>query len=79
MTVEELSARLRAVETQQAIMATRSSDCGQSITDHEHRLRSVEQLMPALRAVLWVGTMLGISIVGLVWAMIVGQVQITFM
>ena len=49
-----------------------------SSEDHEDRMREIEKLLPALRAVMWVGSALGLSVIGLIWAMITGQVTLIF-
>lgn len=44
----------------------------------DERLMEMEKLVPAIRAIMWVGAALGVSIVGLIWALITGQVQLIF-
>ena len=50
----------------------------EKVKDHEVRLDSVEKLMPAVRALIWIGGLFGISVIGLIWAIIIGQVQVIF-
>lgn len=42
------------------------------------RVSEIERLMPVLRVVLWIGTVIGLSIIALLWSMITGQVQMVF-
>jgi len=44
----------------------------------EKRMGEIEKLVPAIRAVMWVGAALGLSIVGLIWSLVTGQVQLIF-
>ena len=44
----------------------------------ENRIGEIEKLVPALRAVMWVGAGLGVSIIGLLWSLLTGQVQLLF-
>lgn len=48
------------------------------VDDHEDRIRLLEKLAPAMKAVIWVATVLGVSVIALVWAMITGQASILF-
>jgi hypothetical protein len=45
----------------------------------EKRIQAIEKLMPAVRIVMWVGALLGASIVALIWALITGRAQIVFL
>ena len=42
------------------------------------RMAAVERLIPALRAVMWIGAALGVSVMALIWALITGQAQVIF-
>lgn len=44
----------------------------------DRRMRAVEQITPAVRAMLMVGALIGTSIVALIWSVIVGQASIIF-
>lgn len=44
----------------------------------EKRVEKLEELAPAMRAVIWIGAALGISVIALVWALIIGQATLTF-
>ena len=70
--------RIRGIETTCAAQLTKFATLKKDLDDHENRLREIEKLAPALRAVMWVGAVLGVSVVGLIWAMITGQVSIHF-
>lgn len=70
--------RVRSIETVCAAQLAKFVTFQTEISDHENRLREIEKLAPALRAVMWVGAVLGVSIIGFIWALITGQVSITF-
>ena len=72
--VEQVEQRVRDIE----ITCALRSQLGEIVADHETRLRTVEKLLPALRAVLWVGAGLGMSVIGFILALIIGQVQVIF-
>jgi len=42
------------------------------------RMAAVERLLPALRAVMWIGAALGVSVMALIWSLITGQAQVIF-
>lgn len=42
------------------------------------RLAAVERLIPALRAVMWIGAALGVSVMALIWSLITGQATVMF-
>ena len=42
------------------------------------RMAAVERLIPALRAMMWIGAALGGSVMALIWALITGQAQVIF-
>lgn len=48
------------------------------IDEHDKRLTEVEKLMPALRALAWVGAAVGLSVIGLIWALITGTASVIF-
>jgi hypothetical protein len=49
-----------------------------TVEDHEGRIRELERLAPAMKIVIWVATVLGVSVIALIWAMITGQAGIIF-
>jgi len=75
-------ARLRESLSQQSTLCSvRGKDLEALRTkadDHEERLEELEKLAPAIRAVIWVAGVLGVSVVGLIWALITGTAVITF-
>lgn len=71
--------RMREIEKTCAAHRTEYEAVTSQIEDHEKRMRDIEKLVPALRAVMWAGAALGISVVGLIWSLITGQVQIVLM
>jgi hypothetical protein len=71
--------RMREIEKTCAAHRNEYETVTSKIEDHEKRMRDIEKLVPALRAVMWAGAALGISVVGLIWSLITGQVQIVLM
>jgi septal ring factor EnvC (AmiA/AmiB activator) len=49
-----------------------------TVEDHEDRIRVLERLAPAMRVVVWIAGILGVSIVALIWALITGQASVLF-
>ena len=70
--------RIRSIETRCAAQIANYKMMHEQMEDHEIRMRDIEKLVPALRAVMWVGAALGVSVIGLIWAMITGQVSVVF-
>jgi len=69
------------VNTRDNYCAARSVDydhMARLVNDHELRLDAIEKLMPAMRAVLWIGSALGVSVLALIWSLITGQAQVIF-
>lgn len=48
------------------------------VEDHEDRIRCLEKLAPAMKAVIWLAAVLGASVFALIWALITGQASILF-
>ena len=48
------------------------------VEDHEDRIRALEKLAPAMKAVIWLAAVLGASVFALTWALITGQASILF-
>jgi chromosome condensin MukBEF ATPase and DNA-binding subunit MukB len=46
------------------------------VVEHEERLDRLEALAPAIRVVIWIGAALGVSVLGLIWGLITGAVQL---
>jgi len=47
-----------------------------TVQDHEKRLRELEKLAPAMRVVIWIAGALGLSVIGLIWGLITGQISL---
>ena len=47
-----------------------------TVKDHEKRLRELETLAPAMRVVIWIAGALGLSVIGLIWGLITGQITL---
>ena len=50
----------------------------EDVRDLDQRVKVLEGLTPALRAVMWIGAALGVSVMALIWALITGQAQVIF-
>ncbi len=74
LTAEGLS-RLRIEHTARGGLLDRTV---QDVNRLYKRLAAVERLIPALRAVMWIGAALGVSVMALIWAMITGQATVMF-
>lgn len=48
------------------------------VEDHEDRIRELEKLAPAMKAVIWLAAVLGVSVFALIWSLITGQAAILF-
>lgn len=49
-----------------------------SLLSLDKRVRTIEQIAPAVKLIMWVGAAIGVSFIGLIWAVITGQAQIIF-
>ncbi len=83
--LEELKAEqrqlLQSMNAQSNLCGVRGKDLDalkDQVKEHEKRVNELEKLVPAIRAIIWVGAALGLSIIGLIWALITGQAQIIF-
>ena len=70
--------RLRSIETAFATYQTAIKALGETVVDHEERLRRIEELAPLLKINLYILMGLGGSVMALIWALITGQVAIVF-
>ena len=70
--------RLRSIETAFATYRAGIQAMGESVVDHEARLREIEELVPLLKVNLYILMGLGGSVISLIWALITGQVTIVF-
>ena len=75
---EDMEGRLRAMETAQAVQIAKSIRVGESLEDHEARLRRIEELAPLLKINQFILMGLGSSMIALIWALLTGQVQLVF-
>ena len=55
--------RLRGVERTCAARLAEYNGLIESAEDHEKRMRDIEKLLPALRAVMWAGSVLAASMI----------------
>ena len=44
----------------------------------DRRMREVERIAPVVKVIMWVGSLIGASIIGLIWSLIAGQASIVF-
>jgi len=51
---------------------------GKTVEDHETRIRNLEKLAPAMKVVIWIAGVLGLSVIGLIWGLITGQITLAF-
>ena len=49
-----------------------------AVEEIKKSVAELEKLAPAIKAVAWVGAVLGVSMVGLIWSLITGVATITF-
>jgi hypothetical protein len=55
-----------------------NDNVAKTVDDHEKRLRELEKLAPAMRLVIWIAGVFGVSIIALIWALITGQAIVQF-
>ncbi|RLC76904.1 MAG: hypothetical protein DRJ03_22325 [Chloroflexi bacterium] len=75
---EAQQARLNALSQKHAVRSVLVDNLEKSMNLLTRRVEQIEQLVPALRLVMWIGALWGASVVALIWALITGQAQITF-
>ena len=51
---------------------------GKTVEDHEERIRNLEKLAPAMKVVIWIAGALGLSVIGLIWGLLTGQISLVF-
>jgi hypothetical protein len=49
-----------------------------TVDDHEERIRTLEKLAPAMKVVIWIAGALGLSVIGLIWGLLTGQIALVF-
>ena len=78
--IDSIDLRVQAIEKNNiettVINAARLDAAFKKIDDHDSRLKEVEKLMPVLKLFAWVASILGGSVVILIWSLITGQAQI---
>jgi hypothetical protein len=72
--IDRLDLRIQALEREDV----KNDSVAKSVNDHEVRIRELEKLAPAMRAVIWIAGILGTSIVVLIWSLITGQASLLF-
>ena len=72
----DMEKRIRAIETVCSAQLAVYKTTVEKVKDHEERMRDIEDLVPALRAVMWASTVFVGSMVVFIWSLITGQVQI---
>ena len=72
--LESIDCRVRDIEKEDV----RSESVAETVEDHEDRIRELEKLAPAMRVVLWIAAVLGVSVIALLWALITGQAVLAF-
>ena len=72
--VDSIDKRVQAIECNDA----RSESVVVTVGDHEDRIRALEKLAPAMRVVVWIAGVLGVSVIALLWALITGQAVLAF-
>ncbi len=70
--------RVRAIETVCAAQRANYRTQSDTLEDHEGRMRDIEKLLPALRAVMWAGSVLAGSVIVFIWSLITGHVEVMF-
>jgi chromosome segregation ATPase len=81
--IEELRTDLKEVirlyNNQQPLCAARgiiTTQLTDQAKDLETRMKRLEELYPAIKTIIWIGAVIGVSIIALIWALITGQAQL---
>ncbi len=77
-TLAEQARDIRELQKDNLIRCAAQDTMRTQVDDHEIRLDALERLAPAIKVVIWIGGVLGISVIGLIWALITGSSQILF-
>ena len=75
-TLREQGGELRTLQSEHAQRCVLSDNLRRAVDSHEQRLDDLEKLAPAMKVVIWLGAVLGVSILGLIWALITGVAQV---
>lgn len=75
-----MDVRLRTIETTEArcqsVQEIKVAAIGKTVDEHETRLDIVEKWIPAVKVLVWIGGVLGVSVVGLIWGIITHTIVI---
>jgi len=72
--IDQLDEKIQCLERD----SVKNDEVSTKVKDHEARLRELEKLAPAMKLVIWIAGILGVSVIGLLWAVITGQAAILF-
>lgn len=72
--LEVIDGKIQALEREDV----KNYNVAKSVDDHETRIRELEKLAPAMRVVIWIAAVLGVSVIALVWGLITGQASLLF-
>ena len=72
--IYSLDCKIRALEQDKA----KRESMAVTVDDHEKRIRELEKLAPAMRAVIWLAGVLGVSVVALIWGLITGDIMLVY-
>jgi hypothetical protein len=72
--LDNLDVKIHSLERENVKNDTVARD----VQDHETRIRQLEKLAPAMKLVIWIAGVLGVSVIGLIWALITGQASLLF-
>jgi chromosome segregation ATPase len=77
----DLKELMRLYVCQQTLCATRgviNTQLQERAKDLEARMKKLEDLYPAIKTIIWIGVIIGGSIIAMIWALITGQAEIFF-
>ena len=72
--IDNLSVKIQELEKD----SVKNDNVEKCVEDHEKRLRDLEKLAPAMKVVIWIAGILGLSIIGLIWGLITDQISLAF-
>ena len=72
--LDNLDVKIHSLERENVKNDTVARD----VQDHETRIRQLEKLAPAMKLVIWIAGVLGVSVIGLIWTLITGQASLLF-
>ena len=78
--IDSIDLRVQAIEKKDieshVTNSTQIAAMFKKVDEHEARIKDVEKLMPALRIFVWAATVLGLSVIGMLWAILTGTVTL---